>query len=74
MALGYHFASDILTGAILGIAIVSAAHFVRVPSTAVRLISRVQDKPAFMLALFLMSFELAVFYQDCTQLFAIMKF
>jgi undecaprenyl-diphosphatase len=66
VALGLHYATDILAGAVLGIIAVALSQQIPVTVRASVLLSRIMElhQAAFYLAAFFMSYELSVFYTD----------
>jgi undecaprenyl-diphosphatase len=66
VALGFHYASDVVAGAVLGITAVAISQRIRVSARASAVLARIWERhqAAFCLLLFLMSYELSVFYTD----------
>ena len=66
IALGFHYTTDILAGAALGIIAVALSQRIPVTVRASAVLSRIWERhqAAFYLAAFFMSYELSVFYTD----------
>jgi membrane-associated phospholipid phosphatase len=73
VSLGFHFASDVTVGALLGIVAIVATHHLRVPAGIVAILARTIDKPWAAFCLFLTSWELSNFYQSAQRLIEIIQ-